>query len=56
MLVHVALLYVVNNSGVSRNSYGGGGGAKSESLFFFLLLNFSRGPSSENSRENDIFY
>ena len=33
MLVHVALLYVVNNSGVSRNSYGGG--AKSESLFFF---------------------
>ena len=31
----------------------GGGGAKSES-YFFLLFNFSRGPSSEISRENNI--
>ena len=33
--------------------WGGGGGRKSESLFFCFSI-FQGGPSSENSRENNI--
>ena len=32
----------------------GGGGRKSERLFFLAFQFFKGGPSSENSRENDI--